>query len=461
MRPMTAFVFAGRGIALAGAIGLTLALPALWLAWEGDTAQAEADVMASAARAQAEAALRDLFSGYERATAALKPQLFTGDTAALAAQLVLLAPVAEPASGLTAVDAKGAQSAVSSPGGAPVSGTAWWATGMAGLPTRHAVLLGCGGSGPADAAFVLVRRIDDSNGESVGAVAGPVAASVLQAAATPAASTVAYALRDDAGCKLTAGRPYAASDPAEPALVRLYRSVLPQGWGMPRGASVSARVGNVSWTGAVAPNAALALRNTDIAQHAGILEAMVLGLLGLEALLAGLPGVWRVGAPEIAALKPASEPDYAVLAPAAPPRRTALIVGLAEMERRRVARQLEAAGFAVDMAADGVTEAVTLGRPEQADRLHRTLDLMVLDAKLSRVSAEVLLSRLKRRADFVRLRIVLVAQGRIVGAFGGAEEEAPLMDRVMADAFGGVVPPATTPDFAPARLRQALAAASA
>jgi CheY-like chemotaxis protein len=447
--------------AFAGAVGLTLALPALWLTWEGDYAQAEADLLAAASKAQAEATLRNIFSGFDRATGSLRPETLTGDNVALTARLLLLAPIAEPTSGLTVVDAKGAQIAASSPGNAPVSGTAWWATGMAGLPTRHAALLGCAGASKDDPAFMLVRRIDDNNGESVGAVAGAVPASVLRAAAAPDglhARAVDYALRDDAGCKLAAGTAAlaAAGGRDESALVRLYRAVLPDGWGNPRGAVVSARIGNVAWTGTVRPEAALALRATDIEQHAGIIETMILGLLGLQALLAGLPGVWRASG-----ARPTSDgAEIVEPSPSPVPRRTALVVGLAENERRRVARQLEAAGFAVDLAADGVTEAVTLGRPEQADRLHRTLDLMILDAKLSRVSAEVLLSRLKRRADFMRLRIVLVAQGRIVGAFGGAEEEAPLMDKVIAEVFGGIVPPAAAPDFAPARLRQALAAAS-
>lgn len=441
---------------LAGAVGLTLALPAFWLAWEGDSAQAEADLVASAAQERAEAALQKLFGGFDRATGSLRAETLTGDNAALTARLLLLAPMAEPASGLIAVDAKGARIAASSSGGAPPSGAAWWAAGMAAMPTRHAALLGCGGSRPADGAFMLVRRIDDTNGESVGAVAGPVPASVPQDAAAPAGRAVAYALRDDTGCTLAAGNagPAAAGGAQEPALARLYRSLLPEGWGKPLGAAVRVGIGNVAWTGTVSPEAALALREAEMARHAVTLESLMLGLLGLQALLAGLPGAGRVRGTQVQAAEAAP-----VLAGAAP-RRTALVIGLAEAERRRVARHLEAAGFTVDVAADGVTEAVTSGRPEQADRLHRTLDLMILDARLSRVSAEVLLSRLKRRADFVRLRIVLVAQGRIVGAFGGAEAEAPLLDQVIENVFGGVVPPAAAPDFAPARLRQALAAAS-
>ena len=88
--------------------------------------------------------------------------------------------------------------------------------------------------------------------------------------------------------------------------------------------------------------------------------------------------------------------------------RTALVVGMSEGVRRRVASHLESIGFDVETAGDGF---MAIGLAERMAYQHGTLDLVVLDAALVGLSADALLARFKASRPLEHSRTVLVANG--------------------------------------------------
>jgi signal transduction histidine kinase/DNA-binding response OmpR family regulator len=120
--------------------------------------------------------------------------------------------------------------------------------------------------------------------------------------------------------------------------------------------------------------------------------------------------------------------------------RSALVVGLSEGVRRRVASHLEHLGFVVETAADGF---LALGLAERIAFQHGTLDLMVLDAALFGLPAEALMARLKASHPHQHLCTVLVANGSLIGTAEDAADavvphpvEARDLDHVLATLFG-------------------------
>jgi hypothetical protein len=436
---------------MAGLLGLAAALPATWLQWEGATAQSQAALVANAEAAQASAGLRGLFAGFERATAALHATDLTGDPVALTGKLLRLEPLIAPASSLAVVNPAGVQLAATSVAIDPANKPLWWTSSTADLPQHDAGLLGCGGTTPYVAGFVLARRVTDDAGAAAGAVAGRLAASDLLNLVRPADATLPFQLRDATGCVLLHGNEAAAAPAAGdtgPALIRLYRHMLPQGWGMPAATVATARIGNLVWSGTVSPEAALALRQAAIDEHGATVQRAVAGLLGLAALLPLmlfasvrrrrgeasvpaeiLPLIVQAAPPPLALEEP--EPALHLIEPT-PEHRMALVVGFTGLERQRVAAQLEFAGMEAETAEDGF---LALSLAERADYMHGGLDLMVLDGAFTGFSVQDLLAQLKARTDLDRLRIVLVANGRFAGAFGGPGAAAADNDRLVTDIF--------------------------
>jgi CheY-like chemotaxis protein len=124
--------------------------------------------------------------------------------------------------------------------------------------------------------------------------------------------------------------------------------------------------------------------------------------------------------------------------------RTALVVGLSEGLRRRVASHLEAMGLDVETAGDGF---MALGAAERAAYQHGALDLLVLDAALVGLPAEVLLLRLQANRSFERMRTVLVSNGPVAGSVEGRADlvvshpvEASDLDRAVGALFETVSP---------------------
>jgi CheY-like chemotaxis protein/two-component sensor histidine kinase len=124
--------------------------------------------------------------------------------------------------------------------------------------------------------------------------------------------------------------------------------------------------------------------------------------------------------------------------------RTALVVGLSEGVRRRVASHLESIGFDVETAGDGF---MAIGLAERIAYQHGTLDLMVLDAALVGLSADALLARLGASRPLEHLRTVLVANGAVASLMEGRANatvphpvEARDLDHVVADFFGARSP---------------------
>jgi signal transduction histidine kinase/CheY-like chemotaxis protein len=120
--------------------------------------------------------------------------------------------------------------------------------------------------------------------------------------------------------------------------------------------------------------------------------------------------------------------------------RSALVVGLSEGVRRRVASHLESIGFMVETVGDGF---MAIGLAERMAYQHGTLDVMVLDAALVGLSAEALMARLQASHSLESLKTVLVANGPLAAAAEGRADalvphpvEARALDHVLADLFG-------------------------
>ncbi len=466
------------GIGLSGLAGLTLALPAFWLNWEGGAAAAHASLVAEAAAGRTEAALQAVITGFDRAASAVRPDQLPGDTVSLTARLLRMEPLVAPVTGLVVVNASGVRVAASSVAIDAADKPLWWAPGVLGLPKAQAGILGCAGAKPPGAGFILARRIVDDAGNDIGAVGGSLAMADLAALATPAgpgAGSVAFTLADNTGCVLARGNNEAAGqNPATPgpALFSLYRRWLPKSWLIDPSASVTKRFGNLVWTGTLSPEASLGLQQPAAGRHAALVQTVTLALLGLEALLAAVglavliaalrgrreqpprgPADTNLSVQALAAMAsmasrpvPARKdsPAEAIARASAPGGRTALVVGFVAGERARVASQLTLSGVTVETAEDGF---VALGMAERSVYLHGGLDLLVLDASLDGLPVQALLSRLKGHVDFDRLRIVLISAGRIAGAFGGtpdgkAAPAASDLDALVAGIFGKVPVPA-------------------
>lgn len=86
--------------------------------------------------------------------------------------------------------------------------------------------------------------------------------------------------------------------------------------------------------------------------------------------------------------------------------RNALVVGLSEGVRRRLASQLEGLGFAVDTAADGY---IGLGMAERTAATHGALDLVVVDGAMTGMAAEAMVIRLRASRHLQSAHIVWVA----------------------------------------------------
>ena len=118
--------------------------------------------------------------------------------------------------------------------------------------------------------------------------------------------------------------------------------------------------------------------------------------------------------------------------------RSALVVGLPDGVRRRIASHLESMGMEVDTAIDGF---LAVGLAERMAYKRGVLDLMILDAVLPGLSAEALLARLQGIGALEHMRTVLVADG-CVAAGGRADAvvshpvETRELDAVVAGLFG-------------------------
>jgi signal transduction histidine kinase/CheY-like chemotaxis protein len=120
--------------------------------------------------------------------------------------------------------------------------------------------------------------------------------------------------------------------------------------------------------------------------------------------------------------------------------RTALVVGLSEGVRRRVASHLEHLGFGVETATDGF---IAVGLAERTAFQHGALDLIVVDAALTGLSAEGLLARLQANRSLESARTVLVANGQVPAAAEGRADmmvphpvETRDLERVVTNLFG-------------------------
>ncbi len=120
--------------------------------------------------------------------------------------------------------------------------------------------------------------------------------------------------------------------------------------------------------------------------------------------------------------------------------RTALVVGLPEGIRRRVASHLERLGFGVETAVDGF---VALGLAERSAFLHGCLDLIVVDAAMPGLPAETLLARLQSGMGGDRTRTVVVSNAALAPALRHRADtvvlhpvEAGALERAVVELFG-------------------------
>ena len=123
--------------------------------------------------------------------------------------------------------------------------------------------------------------------------------------------------------------------------------------------------------------------------------------------------------------------------------RNAVVVGLSEGLRRRVAGHLERLGFDVETTADGF---MAIGAAERTIFQHGTLDILVTDGDLAGLSSEALIRRLRAHPSLARLKIALVtndaghAARQLADATLAHPVEASDLDRAVAALFGAGSP---------------------
>jgi len=302
------------GLTLVGVIAISLALPAIWLQWETEAAQAQATVLGEAASARAQVALQDLFSRFDRATGSLRAQDLQGDPVAMTARLLRVEPLVVPASGLSLLNDRGQLVSSSIIAVAPGGGTAWWFRPDASAVTPVA-MLGCGANPPDGRGWMLARGIEGSQNRTGGWVGSFLPEAAVRAMVAPAnvAGPVGFVLRDADGCELLGG---AAAEPAArdtALLVRLYRSLLPASWTVPQPVVSTVKIGNLEWIGTVAPGAALALRSAETNLRSYTVFALAGALCGLAILAGAAAAVGRLRPGKATAVAPPAEarPDPA------------------------------------------------------------------------------------------------------------------------------------------------------
>jgi signal transduction histidine kinase/CheY-like chemotaxis protein len=277
-----------RRLGQASGVVLMLCLPAIWLAWEADIAQEQARLLAEVASDHAQAALRDVSARFERATAGLRAQDVQGDTTSLTARLLRAEPLVAPALGLLVVNARGVQVASTSPGNFATGSPEWWGGISSTLHTRNAVILGSWMTAPDTPSLMLVRRIEDIQGDAAGMVASVLPEEAVRSLVAPvgnAAGILDFQLRDANGHEILHGGAERSGSGITPPLSYLYDLLPPERWLLPQPVVASRVSGNLYWSATVAPRVALGLRVAEIERHGRMVLALVGGLLGLAVLL--------------------------------------------------------------------------------------------------------------------------------------------------------------------------------
>jgi signal transduction histidine kinase/CheY-like chemotaxis protein len=277
-----------RPLFLAGGVVLVLCLPAVWLAWEAATAQDQARLLAEMASDHAQAELHDLSTRFERATAGLRAQDVQGDATSLTGRLLRVEPLVAPALGLLVVNARGVQVASTSPG-APATGSPdGWMGILSTLHTRNSVIVGSLAATPEASGLMLVRRIEDAQGDAAGLVASALPEEAVRSLITPVGSVAGildFQLRDANGREIVHGKAERTDADLTAPLSSLYGLLPPESPFMPQPMVASRSFGNLYWSATVAPQVALGLRAAAIELHGRIIVAFLGGFAGLAVLL--------------------------------------------------------------------------------------------------------------------------------------------------------------------------------
>jgi signal transduction histidine kinase/CheY-like chemotaxis protein len=260
---------------------------------------------------------------FERATAGLLARDVLGDATSLTGRLLRAEPLVAPAVGLLVVNARGVQVASTSPGNSATVSPEGWAGISSTLHTRNAAILGPGAPGPEMPNPMLVRRIEDAQGDAAGMVASVLPDEAIRGLVTPvgnAAGILDFQLRDANGREILHGGAERSGADITAPLSYLYSMLPPGSWLLPQPVAANRSFGNLYWSATVAPRVALGLRAAEIEQHGRIIAGFLGGFAGLAVLLWLVRDSGRRPAP-VPALAPAPAPAAAEgrAEPAQPP----------------------------------------------------------------------------------------------------------------------------------------------
>jgi signal transduction histidine kinase/CheY-like chemotaxis protein/HPt (histidine-containing phosphotransfer) domain-containing protein len=296
-----------RCLALVGLLSVAASLPVIWMAWEADAARERAALIAQSAADQVQAGVREQVARFERATAGLRAQDIQGDTTLLTARLLRMEPIIAPALDLSVVSARGTQIASTLPSSSNVAAPGWLPRALAPSKTRDPIILSPD-SGSDGQNWMLVRRVEDSQGATVGIVASSLPQHAFKAMTTPAGTNtaiLAYSADHGSGSdQVRIGSEQAIT--AELSPLGLFQAWIPAGWLAPQSSGFASN--NLRWTGTVDPAALLRMRADEINRHGRIAGGLAIALAAIGIMLILVPRL-RIVLPTVS--KEQTEPNGA------------------------------------------------------------------------------------------------------------------------------------------------------
>lgn len=274
-----------RCLGLVGLLSLAASLPVIWMAWEADAARERAALIAQSAADQVQAGVREQVARFERATAGLRAQDIQGDPTLLTARLLRMEPIIAPALGLSVVSARGTQIASTLPSSSNVTAPGWLPRALALSKTRDPIILG---PDPATDVqnWMLVRRVEDSQGTTVGVVASSLPSHAAKAMITPvgmSTAILAYSAGDGSGSDQVRISPEQAITAELSPPLGPFQAWIPAGWLSPQSSTFATN--NLRWTGTADPAALLRMRADEINRHGRIVAGLAITLAAIGIML--------------------------------------------------------------------------------------------------------------------------------------------------------------------------------
>ena len=285
-----------RCLGLVGLLFLASSLPLLWSAWEAEAARERAAAIAQSAADQVRAAIRDQVNRFERATGGVRVQDVQSDTTMLTARLLRMEPAIAPAFGLSVLNPRGIQIASTLLNGASSSPPGWLARAIA-LKTRDTMIFAPDPSADAQS-WMLVRRIEDSQGALVAIIASSLPVQAVKAIITPTTrgSLLAYFVEEGNGSGRTQITSQPLGTPELPSPLGFLQAWIPTESLAPQSSTVA--MNNLQWTGTANPTAILQMQQDEINDHGRVIVGLWIALVAFGSMLTFVPGGRITGRPE-------------------------------------------------------------------------------------------------------------------------------------------------------------------